>query len=125
MYYVVSPEKREEMRRARRRQEAFRKFLKGLLKFTGITVGVVAAVLLFFYIWLNTEYRYGIRPEHSSNYIMVTEKHCKVYEVTDTKVTVEYKGELYSFYAYNSELKVGDKIWCRFTDNMQIYDIIE
>ena len=125
MYYVVSPEKRTQMKRAKKRQEVLRKFIKGLLEIAGCTVGAVAAVLLFFYVWLNTECRYGIRPEQSDNYIMVTEKHCKVYEVTDTKVTVEYKGNLYSFYACNSELEVGDTIWCLFTDDMQIYDIVE
>ena len=76
---------------------------------------------------MSAERRYAIAGDdgNGNHFIYVTEIPCEVYEVSSNLVTVEYKGNLYSFYAYNTELEVGDEVVCRFTDNMEIYDTVD
>lgn len=88
-----------------------------------ISIGVVCAGLLFALVSCSeTENRYAIAREQGNgiHYVYVTERKCEVTEVTDNCVYVDYKGNEYSFSAYNTELEVGDEIICKFTDNWEI-----
>ena len=90
-----------------------------LLCLTGLIIFIVTS--------LSINPRYAIAGEDGkgNHFIYVTEIPCNVYEVKNNLVTVEYKGNLYSFRAYNTELEVGDEVVCRFTDDMKLYDTIE
>lgn len=74
-----------------------------------------------------SEPRYAIAREQGNgiHYTYVTERKCVVTEVTDTQVYVAYKGNEYCFYAYETELEVGDEIICQFTDAMEIVGVVE
>ena len=102
------------------------------------TIGSIALAFIFAIIIIikvvNANPRYAIPGEdgNGNHFIYVTEVPCEVYEVTNNLVTVEYqgnsyfyKGNLYAFKAYNTELEVGDKIICRFTDDMKIHDVLD
>jgi hypothetical protein len=94
-------------------------------KVLAIVAGIVGASLIFAMVACsNTEPRYAIPFENGNgiHYTYVTERKCEVTEVTDTQVYVSYKGNEYAFYAYNTELEVGDKVICKFTDNWEIID---
>ena len=56
-------------------------------------------------------------------YIYVTEKTCTVTDVDNGVITVEYKGQLYSFYGNGYEN--GEQIVCQFTDAMEIVGVKE
>ena len=88
---------------------------------------VVALAIIIFAKALTIEPRYAIAGDdgNGNHFIYVTEIPCEVYEVSNNLVTVEYKGNLYSFRAYNTELEVGDEVICRFTDDMKIYDTVD
>lgn len=60
-----------------------------------------------------------------SYYVYVTEKKCEVIEVDTTRelVTVDYKGNAYSF--YGDGYTEGEQIICQFTDAMEIMGIVE
>ena len=88
-----------------------------------IITGIIGAGLLFALVSCSeTENRYAIAREQGNgiHYVYVTERKCEVTEVTEDLVTVEYKGNLYGFYAHDTELKVGDDVICKFTDNWEI-----
>lgn len=87
-----------------------------------IALGLVFAGAMFTMISCSeTEHRYTIARENGHrHYTYVTDRECKVTEVTEDLVTVECNGNLYGFYVYNTELEVGDEIICQFTDNWEI-----
>ena len=74
-----------------------------------------------------SESRYAISRDQGNgiHYTYVTERECVVTKVTDAQVYVAYKGNEYSFYAYETELEVNDEIVCQFTDAMEIVGVVE
>jgi len=72
-----------------------------------------------------TESRYAIASESNNglHYEYVTERTCEVTEINGDLVTVNYKGELYSFYGDGYE--VGTEIICKFTDDWKIVGVAE
>ena len=86
--------------------------------FTGIAISGTIAALLF--MAAQSEPRYAIASERGEmHYEYVTERKCEVINVSNV-ITVEYKGNLYSF--YGNGYKIGDEVICKFTDNMEIVD---
>ena len=83
-----------------------------------LVIGIVAKAM-------SAEPRYAIAGDDSNgqHYVYVTEKVCEVTEVNTYTVTVEYKGNFYSF--YGSGYSVGETIVCQFTDTMEIVGVIE
>ena len=66
------------------------------------------------------------KPSNGVNYTYVTERKCVVTEITESQIYVEYKGEVYSYYYDKSErqlLRVGDVVYCQFTDDWEIIGI--
>ena len=71
--------------------------------------------------------RYAIASEtvqpDGNRFIFVTDRKCTVIGTYENEVTVDYKGNLYSFYGYGYE--VGEKIVCQFTDDWEIVGVVE
>lgn len=78
---------------------------------------------------MTTENGYYIKTEtrqaDGSYYVYVTEKNCTVIDTDTTKglVTVDYKGTAYSFYGDGYEK--GDKVVCKFTNDMKIVGTVK
>lgn len=109
----------------RRRQD--KHFLANICKGIAV-VGVVSVTMITCVVaFAKSEPRYAIANNNGNgiHYTYVTERECVVTEVTDTQVYVAYKGNEYSFYAYKTELEVGDEIVCQFTDAMEIVGVVE
>ena len=100
------------------RKAKIRKMVKRFV-IAGITISGTIAALLF--MAAKSEPRYAIASEHGTmHYEYVTERKCEVTNVSNTVVTVNYKGDLYSFYGDGYE--IGDELICKFTDDMHIID---
>lgn len=98
------------------RKAKIRKMVKRFV-IAGITISGTIAALLF--MAAKSEPRYAIASEHGAmHYEYVTERKCDVVDVSDTIITVDYKGNLYAFYGDGYE--VDDKLICKFTDDMRI-----
>lgn len=113
--------RKRRMSKANRLVNFFRKNAESI----AITVLILATIgMLGYGFTREKEHRYAIAGEDNGiHYIYVTERKCVVTEVTDNKVIVSYKGELYSFYGNGYE--VGQKITCKFTDDMEIVGVVE
>ena len=99
------------------RKRRIEKMLDRLL-LSGLALVSVLAIISIVH---NIEPRYAIASEHGAmHYEYVTERKCDVVDVSGTIVTVNYKGDLYSFYGNGYE--IGDKVICKFTDDYQIVD---
>lgn len=96
---------------------------KGIAVVSIVCVTMITCVVAF----AKSEPRYAIANNNGNgiHYQYVTERECVVTEVTDTQVYVSYKGNEYSFYAYETELEVNDEIICQFTDNWEIVGVVE
>ena len=95
-----------------------RKMVKRFL-ITGIAISGTIAALLF--MAAQSEPRYAIASERGEmHYEYVTERKCEVTNVSGKKVTVAYKGNLYSF--FGDGYRVGDELICKFTDDYRIVD---
>lgn len=113
---------------AQRRATKHRLFKKGSVTTeTLITIASLLCVLILtagiFAKAVNTEPRYAIASEQQADgnhFIYVTERVCTVTEIKNNLITVECKGNLYSF--YGNGYKVGTEIVCLFTDNWEIVD---
>lgn len=100
------------------RKAKIRKMVKRFL-ITGIAISGTVTTLLF--MAAQSEPRYAIASEHGAmHYEYVTERKCDVVDVSGTVVTVNYKGNLYSF--FGDGYRVGDKLICKFTDDFRIVD---
>lgn len=85
---------------------------------------VLAIVLIIFVKAFTTERRYAVPYDNGAyHYTYVTERICTVTETTNNLITVDYKGNLYSF--YGNGYKAGEKIVCQFTDDWQIVGVVE
>lgn len=100
------------------RKAKIRKMVKRFL-ITGIAISGTIAALLF--MAAQSEPRYAIASERGEmHYEYVTERKCDVVDVSGTVVTVNYKGNLYSF--FGDGYRVGDELICKFTDDYRIVD---
>ena len=100
------------------RKAKIRKMVKRFV-ITGIAISGTIAALLF--MAAQSEPRYAIASEHGEmHYEYVTERKCDVVDVSGTVVTVNYKGNLYSF--FGDGYRVGDELICKFTDDYRIVD---
>ena len=100
------------------RKAKIRKMVKRFV-ITGIAISGTIAALLF--MAAQSEPRYAIASENGEmHYEYVTERKCDVVDVSGTVVTVNYKGNLYSF--FGDGYRVGDELICKFTDDYRIVD---
>ena len=100
------------------RKAKIRKMVKRFV-ITGIAISGTIAALLF--MAAQSEPRYAIASERGEmHYEYVTERKCEVTNVSGKKVTVAYKGNLYSF--FGDGYRVGDELICKFTDDYRIVD---
>lgn len=120
----IAREKAEELAMRNRKARAYSRRCRSNQakkdRMFAICAGVVFAVVMFSIVACSgTENRYAIARENGNgiHYTYVTERKCTVTEVMDNCVAVSYKGNEYSFYTYDTELKVGDEVVCKFTDN--------
>lgn len=74
--------------------------------------------------YTNADQTYAIASENGNgiHYEYVTDRVCTITEITEETVTVEYKGNLYIFYADNTSYKTGEKIICTFNGANEIID---
>lgn len=104
--------RRNERARAFCYEKSRAKARKELIKMVVIyTISVLIAAFVFLKAF-NADYVYAT----SNGY--VTETRCEVIEVDGETVIVEYKGEEYGFNGNGFE--VGDKVQCKFNENMEL-----
>jgi hypothetical protein len=85
----------------------------------------VALAVIIKCVSTNYSYTYAVPSENGGlHYVYYTEASCKVTDVTEDRVYVQYKGNTYSFYySDGTDCKKGDRWIVTFDENMHIIDV--
>lgn len=112
--YVRENERRDARSKAKRRKR-----IENIM----LCLVLIVMIILGVFKIINAEPRYAKASESENHYVYVTERVCKVTEITEDYVTVEYDGKEYDFFGYGYE--VGEEIICQFTDGWEIVGVCE
>lgn len=87
----------------------------------GTIIAGILLLILLLGLSEETEYTYAVVSDNEGiHYTNVTEKVCTVTEINGNLVTVDYKGNLYTF--YGTGYIVGTEIVCTFNNANEIID---
>ena len=109
-----------EMYLRKRKAERTREIYSNIAGICFSAIIILGLGWAFVHSYTNQEQTYAIASENGNgiHYEYVTDKVCEVTEIKGNLVTVEYKGNLYSFYGTGFEL--NEKIVCTFNSADEI-----